>query len=90
MPSKLDPHLSAIESWLAAEPQLTALAIVGRLAKRDPEHFGSKQHSIVQRLLRKYRNRTAQQLYAEAVAPDHQRGKVEETMPAFGPVDGSG
>src|SRR6266576_161253 len=32
MPSKLDPHLGAIDSWLAAEPQLTALAIVRRLA----------------------------------------------------------
>ena len=33
MPSKLDPHLATIESWLATEPQLTALAIVGRLAR---------------------------------------------------------
>jgi len=29
MPSKLDPHVATIEGWLAAEPQLTALAIVG-------------------------------------------------------------
>src|SRR5215475_16057667 len=29
MPSKLDPHLALIENWLALEPQLTALAIVG-------------------------------------------------------------
>ena len=28
MPSKLDPHVATIEDWLAAEPQLTALAIV--------------------------------------------------------------
>jgi hypothetical protein len=39
MPS-LDPHLARIESWLAAEPQLIALAIVGRLSERDPETFG--------------------------------------------------
>ena len=31
MPSKLDPHLATIEDWLAAEPQITALAIVRRL-----------------------------------------------------------
>jgi Integrase core domain len=31
MPSKLDPHVAAIKDWLAAEPQLTAIAIVGRL-----------------------------------------------------------
>jgi hypothetical protein len=55
MPSKLDRYLSLIESWFATEPQLTALTIVGRLAERDPEHFGPKQHSIVQRLLKKLR-----------------------------------
>jgi hypothetical protein len=31
MPSKLDPHVAAIKDWLAAEPQLTAIAIVARL-----------------------------------------------------------
>jgi hypothetical protein len=34
MPSKLDPHLAAIEAWLAEQPQLTALAIVGRLSEK--------------------------------------------------------
>lgn len=52
MPSMLDPHLAAIEDWLAAEPQLTALAILGRLTERHPDRFGPRQHSIVQRLLR--------------------------------------
>jgi hypothetical protein len=33
MPSMLDPHLADIEGWLAAEPRLTALAILGRLAR---------------------------------------------------------
>src|SRR6478672_3242216 len=46
MPSKLDPHVALIEGWLAAEPQLTAIAIVARLAERHPEQFGNKQHSI--------------------------------------------
>jgi hypothetical protein len=40
MPSKLDPHLATIEAWLAAEPQITALSIVGRLAAVDPATFG--------------------------------------------------
>jgi hypothetical protein len=48
----LDPHIAAIEGWLAEQPQLTALAIVGRLSEKYPEEFGTKQHSIVQRLLR--------------------------------------
>ena len=52
MPSKLDPHVVTIEYWLAAEPQLTALAILGRLIEKHPEQFGMKQHSIVQRLLK--------------------------------------
>jgi hypothetical protein len=55
MPSKLDPHIATIENWLAAEPQLTALAIVGRLSENYPDQFGTKQHSIVQRLLKQLR-----------------------------------
>lgn len=68
MPSKLDPHVALIESWLAAEPQLTAIAIVGRLAELHPGQFGKEQHSIVQRLLRAFRKGAAQRLIAETVA----------------------
>jgi hypothetical protein len=42
MPSKLDPHLATIESWLATEPQITAHAIVRRLAATDPAPFGEQ------------------------------------------------
>ena len=55
MPSMLDPHLADIERWLAVEPRLTALAILGRLAEHSPEKFGPPQHTIVQRLLRSLR-----------------------------------
>ena len=51
MPSILDPHRADIERWLAAEPRLTALAILGRLAEHSPEKFGPPQHTIAQRLL---------------------------------------
>src|SRR6202158_5351220 len=64
MPSKLDPHLAIIEGWLATDPQLTALAIVGRLAQRDADQFGPKQHSIVQRLLKALRRKAAERLIA--------------------------
>jgi len=64
MPSKLDPHLTIVEGWLATEPQLTALAIVGRLAQRDADQFGPKQHSIVQRLLKALRNKAAERIIA--------------------------
>jgi hypothetical protein len=85
MPSKLDPHVALIESWLTAEPQLTAIAIVGRLAELDPSQFGRKQHSIVQRMLRALRKRAAQRLIAETVADgNNNAGRL------LGAVDGSG
>ena len=78
--SMLDPHVDMIEDWLAAEPQLTALAIVSRLSERHPHQFGKKQHSIVQRLLKALRKKAAEKLVAEATV----------TAPSPGPVDGSG
>lgn len=85
MPSKLDPHLATIESWVATEPQITALAIVHRLAAIDPATFGEQQHSIVQRLLRALRRNTAQRLIAEVAA----EGSENVAQPP-GTVDGSG
>ena len=85
MPSKLDPHVALIEGWLAAEPQLTAIAIVGRLAELHPDQFGKKQHSIVQRLLRALRKSAAHRLIAAATAEGHENGG-----PPPGAVDGSG
>lgn len=85
MPSKLDPYVALIESWLAAEPQLTAIAIVGRLADLHPSQFGKKQHSTVQRLLRALRKSAAQRLIAETLADEH-----ESAARSLGAVDGSG
>jgi hypothetical protein len=85
MPSKLDPHMALIEGWLVAEPQLTAIAIVGRLADLDPDQFGKKQHSIVQRLLRALRRSAAQRLIAETAGEGY-----ENVAPPPGAVDGSG
>ena len=64
-PSKLDPHVAAIKDWLAAEEQLTAIAIVGRLSEKHPDQFGTKQHSIVQRLLKALRKKAAEKLLAQ-------------------------
>src|SRR6516165_7559372 len=85
MPSKLDPHIAAIEGWLAAQPQLTALAIVNRLREKHPEEFGTRQHSIVQRLLRALRRKTAEQLVAEMPL-----GSATTAAPLPEVVDGSG
>ncbi|MCK1712861.1 MULTISPECIES: DDE-type integrase/transposase/recombinase [unclassified Bradyrhizobium] len=85
MPSKLDPHIAAIEGWLAEQPQLTALTIVGRLSETHPEEFGARQHSIVQRLLRALRQKTAEQLVAERPLAD-----ASTAAPSPGVVDGSG
>lgn len=64
-PSMLDPHITMIEGWLVVEPRLTALAIVGRLSELYPEQFCKKQHSIVQRLLKALRKKTAERLTAQ-------------------------
>ena len=85
MPSKLDPHIAAIEGWLAEQPQLTALAIVGRLSEKYPEEFGTGQHSIVQRLLRALRRKAAEQLVAQGPLSD-----ATTAAPLPGVVDGSG
>ena len=85
MPSKLDPHVATIGDWLAAEPQLTALAIVGRLTEKHPEQFGSKQHSIVQRLLKRLRKEAAEKLIAHELL-----GRATNVATAPGSVDGSG
>jgi hypothetical protein len=85
MPSKLDPHIATIEDWLAAQPQLTALAIVGRLSEKHPEEFGTRQHSIVQRLLRALRRKAAEQLVAQEPLGG---AKTVASLP--GSVDGSG
>jgi hypothetical protein len=74
-----------IEGWLVAEPQLTAIAIVGRLAELHPDQFGKKQHSIVQRLLRALRKSAAHRLIAAATAEGHENGGQPP-----GAVDGSG
>jgi len=84
-PSKLDPHIAAIEDWLAEQPQLTALAIVGRLREKYPEEFGTRQHSIVQRLLRALRRKAAKQMVAQEVF-----GEATVAAPLPGVVDGSG
>ncbi|MBO4228561.1 hypothetical protein [Bradyrhizobium neotropicale] len=84
MPSKLDPHVATIEGWLAAQPQLTALTIIGRLSEKYPEEFGTRQHSIVQRLLRKLR-RKAPELVAQGPLD-----VATTAAPLPGGVDGSG
>ena len=53
----------------AAEPRLTALVILGRLAARCPGQFAPSQHTIVQRLLKALRGKAAGQLIAVATAP---------------------
>jgi hypothetical protein len=84
MPSKLDPHLATIESWIAAEPQITALAIVRRLAAIDPATFSDKQHSIVQRLIRSLRRKATETVIVTMVS---QASTAAVMLP--GPVDGA-
>ena len=84
MPSKLDPHLATIESWLAMEPQITALAIVRRLAAIDPATFGDQQHSIVQRLIRSLRRKATETVIVTMAA----QASIAAAL-RLGPVDGA-
>ena len=67
--AQVDVVLATTGGWLAAEPDITALAIVGRLARADPATFGGKQHSTVQRLLRSLRRKAAETLLAAVTEP---------------------
>lgn len=77
MPSMLDPHLTDIECWLVAQPRLTALAILGRLAERCPSEFGPPQHTIVQRLLKALRRQAAARLIADTTTGATEAGKSD-------------
>jgi hypothetical protein len=85
MPSMLDPHVEEIERWLGAEPRLTALVILERLAARCPGQFGPPQHTIVQRLLKALRKKAAEKLIAQKPP-----SATKTAAPLTGPVDGSG
>src|SRR5271154_3275654 len=85
MPSMLDPHVEEIERWLGAEPRLTALVILDRLAARSPGQFGRPQHTIVQRLLKALRKKAAEKLIAQKPP-----SATKTAAPFTGPVDGSG
>ena len=83
MPSVLDPHVEDIERWIVAEPRLTALVILGRLAERCPGQFGPPQHTTVQRLLKAMRRKAATRLLA-AVEPV---GLATATITVPGTID---
>jgi hypothetical protein len=53
----LDPHMVRIEAWLAAEPHLTAVAIVDRLREHAPGSFGARQLRTLQRFVQSWRHR---------------------------------
>jgi len=85
MPSKLDPHLAAIEAWLAQQPQLTALANCRPAEREIPRGVRKETYSIVQRLLRVLRRRAAERLVAQ-----DSLGDATTAVPLPGVVDGSG
>ena len=85
----LDPHVADIEGWLTVEPQLTAIAILGRLKDRAPAEFGPPQHSIIQRLLKTLRIKAAHQLIAgkmDVVAPQPQQPFRQIPSPLTGNI----
>jgi len=77
--------LATIEGWLATEPQLTPLTILGRLIEQCPGQFGPPQASTVQRLLNALRIKAAEQIMVSALPPN----STPSHLPT-GIVDGSG
>jgi hypothetical protein len=67
-PSMLDPYVPLLEEWLAATPHLSAVDILTRLATQVPDRFGKGQLRTMQRLVKKWRARTAHQLISSAGA----------------------
>jgi hypothetical protein len=67
-PSMLDPYVGRIEAWLAAEPHLTAVAIVARLRECEAGSFGDRQLRTLQRFVQSWRARTAKLLIDGAEA----------------------
>ena len=67
-PSLLDPHVERLEAWLAAEPHLTAVAIVGRLREAGTDGIGSHQLRTLQRFVQSWRAKTAKLLIDGAEA----------------------
>jgi hypothetical protein len=53
------------------------------LSEKHPDQFGTKQHSIVQRLLKALRKKAAEKLLAESLG-------TTAVVPTPGAVDGSG
>jgi hypothetical protein len=64
----LDPYVRRIEAWLAAEPHLTAIAIVDRLRACTPGGFGDRQLRTLQRFVKSWRAKTAKLLIDGAEA----------------------
>jgi hypothetical protein len=60
--SMLDPYACLIEDWLAAAPHLSAVDILVRLREHAPSRFGKGQLRTVQRVVKRWRAKTAHQL----------------------------
>ena len=67
-PSMLEPYVTHIEAWLAAQPHLTAVAIVDRLRECAPASFDARQLRTLQRFVQSWRARTAKLLIDGAEA----------------------
>jgi hypothetical protein len=73
-PSMLDPVRDAILAWLEAEPDLSAVAVLGRLAAAHPQRFRPEHLRTVQRFVGARR---------VAIARDALLGKPAATRPPY-------
>jgi hypothetical protein len=86
-PSMLDSYVPLIEEWLAMAPHLSALDILARLGEHVPDGFGNRQLRTMQRLVKKWRTKTAHQLINSAEVTIRVEPPVAAlAMPASEPV----
>jgi hypothetical protein len=67
-PSMLDGVRDQIHAWLACDPTLSAVAILGRLETADAATFTDKHLRTVQRAVKTWRGEQARRIIAESAA----------------------
>ena len=61
-PSMLDPHRGTIETWLDAEPAITAVDVLARLRACHPDRFAETHLRTIQRMVKTWREEQAKRV----------------------------
>ena len=67
-PSLLDPYRADIETWLEAQPAMTAVEVLARLKQRHPDMFTDNHLRTTQRTVKAWRALEAKKIIRSATA----------------------